>query len=65
MSRLKRTKYAPIPGVAVNVTAAGNPVVHGVHAYRNHSCRCDVCTEGQRLAFREYRAAKRAARPVR
>ena len=41
--------------IRLEVTKAGNPVVHGrPGSYNNHGCRCDECTE----AWRKYLAEK-------
>ena len=34
--------------------------VHGVSGYRNHRCRCGVCTAGQAAEMRAYRRARTA-----
>jgi len=34
---------------------AERPITHGASAYRNKKCRCDVCTEANRLQKLKYR----------
>lgn len=37
-------------------------IEHGLSGYINGYCRCDVCTEANRLRHKEYREQRRALR---
>lgn len=52
--RLRRRELAQY-----NVDGVAAGIKHGGSGYRNHHCRCEVCTTGNRVRMAAYRAALR------
>jgi hypothetical protein len=63
LQALKRMANTPV----VDVTPAGNTVSHGGKgsAYSNYGCRCDECTEANRVRAERRRAERKGEGPPR
>lgn len=50
----QKSRYTPVSGVP-KARKTGEDIEHGAYKYTRYGCRCEICTEAQRLKVRDYR----------